>query len=77
PFDAESGKGNGFVFEDYTVEALSDAVAGAVTVFRQDKPWRTLVKNAMESDFSWSSTAKKYSKIYESVKRRHFKISKV
>ncbi|HQG98857.1 MAG TPA: glycosyltransferase, partial [Thermotogota bacterium] len=76
PFDAATLKGNGFLFEEYTTEALVGAIASATAVFKQEKPWRALVKNAMESDFSWTASAKKYVKLYESVKRRSVKITK-
>ena len=48
----------------------------AVKTFKQEKLWKALVKNTMESDFSWTASAKKYEKLYETVKRRPFKIVK-
>ncbi|OQA56583.1 MAG: Glycogen synthase [Candidatus Omnitrophica bacterium ADurb.Bin277] len=77
PFDAATGEGNGFLFEDYSSKALVDSLEKAIAVFRRKKQWQILVRNAMESDYSWSASAKKYSKLYESVKRRPFKINKV
>ena len=75
-FEPMSQKGNGFTFEDYTSDALHAALLRAVKTFKQEKLWKSLVKNAMESDFSWDASAKKYEKLYESVKRRPFKIEK-
>jgi starch synthase len=75
-FEATSQEGNGFVFEDYTSDALHAAMLRAVKTFKQEKLWKALVRNAMESDFSWNASAKKYEKLYETVKRRPLKIEK-
>ena len=75
-FELASQRGNGFVFEDYTSGALYATILRAVKTFKQEKLWNVLVKNAMESDFSWDASAKKYEKLYESVKRRPLKIEK-
>lgn len=75
-FDPASLKGNGFIFEDYTTDALVDSLIRAVAAFKQEKQWKALVKNAMESDFSWAASAKKYVRLYETVKRRPIKVEK-
>ncbi|MBI3312808.1 MAG: hypothetical protein HYZ83_01045, partial [Candidatus Omnitrophica bacterium] len=48
-------------------EAFIGAVRKAVSIFHNEKNWARLVKNAMESDFSWKASAKKYVQIYEMV----------
>lgn len=75
-FDPATQKGNGFRFEDYTPDALADSLVQAIGVFKQEKLWKTLVKNAMESDFSWDASAKKYVRLYEAVKRHTVKVEK-
>jgi len=75
-FEFTSQKGNGFIFEDYTSDALHAVLLRAVKTFKQEKLWKSLVRNAMESDFSWDASAKKYEKLYESVKRRPAKMEK-
>lgn len=75
-FDPTTLEGNGFVFEDYTTQALVGSLGLAVATFKQEKPWKSLVKNAMESDFSWDASAKKYVQLYETVKRRAVKVEK-
>lgn len=69
-FNPETGEGNGFVFEDYTSEALLGAVARALRTFQDEKSWLRLVKNAMESDFSWAASAKKYVQLFEMTEQR-------
>jgi starch synthase len=75
-FDPATQQGNGFVFEEYSADALVDAVTRAVAAFKQEKQWKSLVKNAMESDFSWGASARKYIQLYETVKRKPVKIIK-
>ena len=61
---------------EHLIDALHAAMLRAVKTFKQEKLWKALVKNAMESDFSWNASAKKYEKLYETVKRRVIKVEK-
>ncbi len=59
--------GNGFLFEEYDSMALFNVLKKAVDLF-YDKPiWNKIVRNAMESDFSWAKSAQKYIQLYESL----------
>lgn len=59
-------KGNGFVFEDYTPEALLQAMQRAIHCFHDKQDcWQRAIHNAFDSDFSWESSAKKYVRIYK------------
>ena len=64
-FNPESGEGNGFVFEEYSSEQLVYMVKKAVGTFGNKDAWVKLIKNAMDSDFSWSVSAQKYVELYE------------
>lgn len=75
-FDPVTREGNGFLFGQYSSEALFAAILRALKIFKQEKVWKGLVRNAMESDFSWTASAKKYSQLYETVKRRTVKVEK-
>jgi starch synthase len=59
-FDSISGRGNGFVFEQFQPEALVAATARAVNTFRNPPLWRQLMDNCFKADFSWSSAAREY-----------------
>jgi len=59
----------GFVFNKFTSENLLAAVKEAVRIFPDKEKWGVLVKNAMECDFSWEESAKKYSQLYEEVQK--------
>ncbi|MCL2820738.1 MAG: glycogen synthase [Oscillospiraceae bacterium] len=66
--DCRLGSGNGFVFEDYTAQALMDTVNAALDLYTYHTgDWTNLVKAAMNVDFSWDSSAKEYSDLYRSL----------
>jgi starch synthase len=66
-FDPATGKGNGFLFREYTAEALLQALARALKLHKQREAWGVLVGNAMRMDCSWRTSAKKYLQLYEQV----------
>lgn len=70
PYDIKTGSGNGFVFTDYSAQALVETAQKALEIYKNDKKWMELAQNAMSSDFSWSASAKKYVKLYESIAKR-------
>ena len=59
-FDAVSGSGSGFLFQQYEPEALLAAAARAVRTFRNRPAWRRLMSNCFRADFSWTDTAHQY-----------------
>lgn len=63
-WDPDTGRGNGFVFEDYTPEALQDALERAVAAFRDRDAWSRLVRNGMRRDLSWRVRAGEYEALY-------------
>jgi starch synthase len=69
PWEARSGRGTGFKFSDYTGEALLATIRQALTAFRDQTGWRTLMRNGMAKDFSWTSSAREYVRIYEKLRQ--------
>ncbi len=65
PFNAATGEGTGFVFQDASGAALFTAVNEAVTAFADQIAWRQLMRNAMAQDFSWRESATRYVALYE------------
>ncbi|QUL98449.1 MAG: glycogen synthase GlgA [Candidatus Fermentithermobacillus carboniphilus] len=63
-YDRDSGTGNGFVFEEYSAEALTEAVRRAVSVYRDAGYWQRLVRDTMGLDFSWNKSAALYTELY-------------
>lgn len=56
---------NGFVFTDYSPQALRAAIERAMAAFRRKEQWARLVANAMACDFSWGASARRYLQLYE------------
>jgi starch synthase len=55
---------NGFVFEEYTPEALWDAMERAMTTYRDKVLWKKLMRRGMSSDYSWQNSVHKYLELY-------------
>jgi starch synthase len=59
---------NGFLFSNYTSEALEDKVTKAVNMWENDKvTYEAMVEHALSSDFSWKKNAKEYLSLYEKL----------
>ena len=69
-FDEKTGKGTGFIFEKYDAKDFLSAIQRALSYYEQPKIWKKIVKNGMKQDFSWKSSAKDYSKVYEKILKR-------
>ncbi len=59
--------GNGFTFHDYNANDMLYVLFEAFGIFRMKDEWAKLVKKAMETDFSWSTSAKSYEGLYHDV----------
>ena len=66
-FNADLSSGSGFVFIDYTVEALIAAIRKAVDSFGNKAAWLKAVTRVMQLDFSWGMSAQKYESIYKQI----------
>ena len=62
-----NGTANGFVFEDYSPDALLGAVTRALAAFRKPAVWRQLQTTGMRQDFSWARAAERYIAAYRRV----------
>ena len=69
PWDARTGKGTGFKFNEYTGEALLAAIRAALQAFRDQTSWQVLMRNGMGKDFSWNASAREYGKIYDRARQ--------
>jgi len=70
--DENPDDGDGFVFREYSPEALADAAARAVRAFREPgRPrWNRAVERVMRRDFSWRRSAERYVSLYERLRNR-------
>ena len=62
-----TGKGTGFLFDEYSPGALAACVNRALAVYRDPQRWKTLMRTGMKVDFSWQHSAKEYVKVYQKV----------
>ncbi|MDP2735649.1 MAG: glycogen/starch synthase [bacterium] len=62
--NVEEKAGTGFVFKEYNPWALFAQLVRAHENFRNEDIWEDLVKRAMEADFSWEASAKRYTELY-------------
>lgn len=70
-YNQNTGTGNGFSFANYNAHEMSDTIIRALLLFKDKEKWNTVVKSAMNSDYSWQSSAKQYQELYESMITHH------
>ncbi len=64
-YDPQTGEGTGFVFKNYDAAELLDTIRLALRVYKDKTTWAKLMKNGMQKDFSWETSAEKYVEIYQ------------
>jgi starch synthase len=64
-FDARTGDGTGFTFDDYSPQALLGTLRWALGVFGDRQVWRRLQLAGMREDHSWDASARAYVAVYE------------
>ncbi len=70
PENVHLGRANGFVFDDYSPEALAATIGRAVAAYRDPGLWHLLQQAGMRADFSWDRVAGRYLELYEATLRR-------
>lgn len=69
PYDKETKKGNGFLFENYDGGGILWALDQALSIYNMGKDeWSNVVRNAMNSNYSWANSASEYIKLYDELK---------
>ncbi|MDC4203608.1 MAG: glycogen synthase GlgA [Candidatus Manganitrophus sp.] len=66
-FNPDTLKGNGFKFKAYTATAFFRQVQNALSLFREKKKWRALIRNGMEGNYAWDASAEKYLNLYRRI----------
>jgi starch synthase len=67
--DVAEENGNGFVFQNYTVSEMLEAIERAERGFHDRQQWKRLMAQNMKLDFSWKTSARKYEQIYLQASR--------
>src|SRR3954463_16166011 len=68
PWDPKTGKGTGFKFNEYSADAMLNAIHAAIGAYKDQEGWKKLMRNGMTRDFSWIYSAREYVKVYERTK---------
>ncbi len=66
-YDADTGEGNGFVFENFSSVGLGWALGQALDVYENKAAWQQLQRNGMAEDNSWEQRAHEYESLYASL----------
>lgn len=66
----DGGEGTGFLFPEYSALEFKKAVKRALAVYRDSTAWDRVRRNAMEADFSWEVSARKYIALYDSLLKK-------
>lgn len=61
-------KADGFKFYNYNAHEMLNTINYAINTYKNKKEWNNLIKNAMNTDFSWINSAEKYKEIYKNLK---------
>ena len=67
PWDPATRRGTGFLFAEYSGEAMLAALRAALRTFQTPAEWKRLQQNGMKQDYSWERSARDYVKVYKGV----------
>ncbi|MGM9968994.1 MAG: glycogen synthase GlgA [Anaeroplasma sp.] len=68
PYNSFTGEGTGFSFANFNAYELKDIMFLAINTYNNNKTaWKKLVKQAMEKDYSWKSSALVYINLYNKL----------
>ena len=65
--DFRNPKGNGYVFDNINSDEMLAKVLQAINDYENKELWAKHVKAAMDCDFGWTNSAKKYVEMYEEL----------
>ena len=68
-FNQGTGDGTGFVFDQYSSQALLNTLRWALETYRDRGRWQRIQAAGMRQDFSWDASAREYVKVYERATR--------
>lgn len=68
PYNEYEGTGTGFSFTNYNAHEMMNTIRYAESVYYESKrSWNKMVERAMNADFSWTVSAKKYEEMYNEL----------
>jgi starch synthase len=67
PWNPTTQTGTGFLFDEYSSQALAGTLDWVFRNWRDQRGWQQLVKNGMQRDFSWERQGPEYVALYRSI----------
>lgn len=67
PYNEFNGNGNGFTFANFNAHDMLFTLDRALSFYRQSDKWDRLARKAMETDYSWAQSAKRYNSLYSDL----------
>ena len=64
-YNPEQNLGTGFIFEQFDSFSLAIAITRAFEIWKNKDAWRMLQQRCMEKNFSWSSSAEEYRRLFD------------
>ena len=64
-YDAATGAGTGFTFDEYSAQALLGTLRWALSIYEDRGAWRAMQVAGMRQDLSWDASAKEYEQVYK------------
>ncbi len=69
-YHPRSGRGTGFVFDEYSSDALIRCLERAIAAYADVEAWHRLMQTCMKQDFSWQQSAKEYESLYRKAMKK-------
>jgi starch synthase len=69
-YSIQGDSGTGFVFKEYSSEAMMTAIESALVVYSDSERWHRLMVRDMVQRWSWEESARKYMELYDRICRR-------
>ena len=63
-YDAKGSSGTGFLFDDFSGNALDESIDQTLSVFRQKSEWEIFARRAMSANHSWNRSMQDYLRLY-------------
>ncbi len=68
PYNRFTGEGTGFAFQNFNAHELLFTIKDALYYYHNDvTAWKSIIKQAMETDHSWKSSAEEYARLYKEL----------
>lgn len=67
PFKPDTLKGNGFIFKEYSSQALLETLREAISCYKRPELWQKVTEAGLSENVSWEAAARKYVKLYQNA----------